>query len=60
MHPCGCKLDSQAQNASGTVFQGKVIGYLREELFGSQRDDGINTHGTARGNVARGERHKRQ
>jgi len=47
-------------NASGTVFCGKLIGYLREGLFGSQRDDGINTHGTARRNVACGERHKRQ
>ena len=38
----------------------EVIGRLQEALFVSQRDDGIDTHGAARRQVASGERNKGQ
>jgi hypothetical protein len=51
--PGAGELDLLAAQVYETFFQEKAVGQLREALL---RDDGIDVHGAARGDVARGER----
>ena len=51
---------SKNQNNLPLLLQGRLAGHSREGLFVSQRDQGVDARGAARGDIARGERHKRK
>jgi hypothetical protein len=57
---CGRGAEPQTRHACSTELLRGVIDQPREGLFVSQRDEGIDAHGAARGKIARGEGDERK